>query len=283
MMIADCKLAISEGVTARRAKSRSMTDHRASRTLVKSSPELWAECSDAASLARHLGRFGEIRITRLEPETDVAWEGEHVSGTVRLEPSGWGTRVTLTARGPEPTVSAIEDPPVARACADDQPPAETGDGPSPSPVGEGSSADSPPPGGEGSSGDPRPAAEEGSSADSPRPATARPGFLTRLFGRLRRAPSSAPAPAPPGFEPDVEAVEHDEPPKNVAPAGSGSPDDRVSPGDHVSPDDQVSPGDQGGSSHLEGPADRGAVDPPAVLASALESLGQAHHRPYSRH
>ena len=44
------------------------------------------------------GRFGEIRITRLEPETAVAWEGERASGTVRLEPSGWGTRVTLTAQ-----------------------------------------------------------------------------------------------------------------------------------------------------------------------------------------
>src|SRR6478736_5702510 len=72
-------------------------EHKASRTIVKSPPELWAECSVAQSLARHLGEFGEIRITRLEPETTVAWEGEHASGTVRLEPSGWGTQVTLTA------------------------------------------------------------------------------------------------------------------------------------------------------------------------------------------
>ncbi|MGB0096635.1 MAG: hypothetical protein WBP81_29360, partial [Solirubrobacteraceae bacterium] len=76
-----------------------MTEHEASRTLVKSPPELWAECSDASSLARHLGAFGEIKLTRLEPETAVAWEGERVSGTVRLEPSGWGTRVVLSARG----------------------------------------------------------------------------------------------------------------------------------------------------------------------------------------
>ncbi|HXO07339.1 MAG TPA: hypothetical protein VN880_04880, partial [Solirubrobacteraceae bacterium] len=78
-----------------------MTIHEASRTLLKSSPELWAECSDAASLSRHLGQFGEIKITRLEPETAVAWEGAHVSGTVRLEPSGWGTRVILTAEEAE--------------------------------------------------------------------------------------------------------------------------------------------------------------------------------------
>ena len=45
----------------------------ARRTLVKSPPELWAEISDPDSLARHLGAFGEIRITRLEPEATVAW------------------------------------------------------------------------------------------------------------------------------------------------------------------------------------------------------------------
>ncbi|HET9123558.1 MAG TPA: hypothetical protein VFN65_01585 [Solirubrobacteraceae bacterium] len=74
-----------------------MTELTAVRTLVKSAPELWAACSDVGSLARHLGAFGEIRITRLEPQTTVAWEGERASGTVRIEPSGWGTRVTVTA------------------------------------------------------------------------------------------------------------------------------------------------------------------------------------------
>src|ERR687883_547013 len=74
-----------------------MDEPRAQRTLVKSPPELWAEVSDVAALARHLGEFGEIRITRLEPETTVAWEGDRARGTVRLEPAGWGTRVTLTA------------------------------------------------------------------------------------------------------------------------------------------------------------------------------------------
>ena len=80
-----------------------MTELQASRTLVKSPPELWAECSDAASLARHLDGFGEIRITRLDPETAVAWEGEHARGTVTLEPSGWGTAADL---GPPSTVKA---------------------------------------------------------------------------------------------------------------------------------------------------------------------------------
>src|SRR5581483_592543 len=98
------------GVPSAQAKPPPMTELQASRTLVKSPPELWAECSDAASLARHLDGFGEIRITRLEPETAVAWEGERARGTVRIEPAGWGTKVILTAVAdappqPEPAVA----------------------------------------------------------------------------------------------------------------------------------------------------------------------------------
>ena len=78
-----------------------MPSLEAKRTLVKSPPEIWAEVSDAGALARHLGEFGEIRITRTQPESLVEWEGEQASGCVRLEPSGWGTKVTLTAQTPE--------------------------------------------------------------------------------------------------------------------------------------------------------------------------------------
>ena len=91
----------------------------AKRTLVKSPPELWAELSDMTALARHLGEFGEIRITRTEPETVVEWEGDLASGSVRLEPSGWGTKVTLTALpvmlepppAPEPEPEPVPEPP----------------------------------------------------------------------------------------------------------------------------------------------------------------------------
>src|SRR3954451_6930088 len=111
-----------------------MDEPRAQRTLVKSPPELWAEISDVAALARHLGEFGEIRITRLEPETAVAWEGDRARGTVQLEASGWGTRVTLPARldedGGEAPAAATEQepeagvsPPDAAADEDDVPPA----------------------------------------------------------------------------------------------------------------------------------------------------------------
>jgi hypothetical protein len=72
----------------------------AKRTLVKSGPELWAELTDPGALAGHLGPFGAVRITRTTPETLVEWEGDRATGTVRLEPSGWGTRVVLTSESP---------------------------------------------------------------------------------------------------------------------------------------------------------------------------------------
>ena len=74
-----------------------MADLSVNRTLVKSPPELWNEVSEVESLAQHLGEFGEIAISRLDPEHTVAWEGEHARGTVELEESGWGTKVTLSA------------------------------------------------------------------------------------------------------------------------------------------------------------------------------------------
>src|SRR4051794_4954082 len=82
-----------------------MSDLTASRTLVKSPPELWEELSEVESLARHLGELGEIKITKVEPEHTVAWEGARARGTVSLEPSGWGTTVTFTA-----SVSQDEEP-----------------------------------------------------------------------------------------------------------------------------------------------------------------------------
>jgi hypothetical protein len=87
-----------------------MREYEAARRLVKSAPELWAVCSEAPLLARHLARFGEITITRLEPENTVAWEGETASGTVSIEPAGWGTRVTLTVRVPAPQEAPAPEP-----------------------------------------------------------------------------------------------------------------------------------------------------------------------------
>jgi len=68
------------------------------RTLVKSVPEVWAELSEDGVLARMLrGRFGEIRLTHLTPESSIEWEGELAAGLVELEPSVFGTRVRLSA------------------------------------------------------------------------------------------------------------------------------------------------------------------------------------------
>ena len=100
------------------------------RTLVKSPPELWAELSDPAFLARHLGELGEIRITRVDPEERVEWEATGASGSVAIKPSGWGTRVTLTVQhdapaheqaAPSTPEPASWSPPVEAAAAPEDP------------------------------------------------------------------------------------------------------------------------------------------------------------------
>jgi hypothetical protein len=129
-----------------------MPDLTAQRTLVKSPPELWSELSELERLANHLGAFGEIQITRLEPEHTVAWEGERASGTVSIEPSGWGTKVTLNAtiEAEEPVPEPVEPPAppprqsfltrwlTRRRTAE---PGPVADAPAPEPVGEPAVAD----------------------------------------------------------------------------------------------------------------------------------------------
>ena len=102
-----------------------MISSEVQRTLVKSPPELWAEISDPASLARHLGEFGEIRITRVEPEQRVEWEASDASGSVVIKPSGWGTKVKLTVtRELAPLDGTSDSAPDADAGADDSTQAE---------------------------------------------------------------------------------------------------------------------------------------------------------------
>ena len=72
------------------------------RTVVKSVPELWAELSEVALLGPMLDHFGEIQITRVEPEASIEWRSDTAAGRVELEPSGFGTRVRLSAEiGPD--------------------------------------------------------------------------------------------------------------------------------------------------------------------------------------
>ena len=90
-----------------------MTELEVARTLVKSPPELWAELSDVAVLARLLDeQFGEIEITRTKPETSLDWTAADACGKVELATSGWGTKVRLTAQvgdsvAPEPAEAAL--------------------------------------------------------------------------------------------------------------------------------------------------------------------------------
>ena len=190
------------------------------RTLVKSPPELWSELSEVERLARHLGAFGEIKITRLEPERTVAWEGEGAIGTVSIEPSGWGTKVVLTAtiEGDEPTPEPI-----------------------PEPASEGVPEESP------------------EILDQlPEPPVRRRRWLSRLFGWEPREPvgeqpawvAGAPAKAPPAEEPTADAdLAAEEPPEAPEPEDDGK-------------------------------LNRDGAQ--AALEGALEALGSAHHRPFSR-
>jgi len=84
---------------------------KAERTLVKSLPEVWAQLSEPELLAPLFGdTFGEITITRLDPETRIEWEGERANGLVELEASGFGTRVRLTALVEEPAPPPEPEP-----------------------------------------------------------------------------------------------------------------------------------------------------------------------------
>jgi hypothetical protein len=168
-----------------------MPEPRAQRTLVKSPPELWAELSDIDALARHLGEFGEIRITRLDPETTVAWEGDRACGTVALEPAGWGTKVTITAKLAEEVVAE----PVAVKPAPEPVPVE------PEPV---VVAVEP---------EPEPVAVE-PEPEAPPTEAPKVGFFARLFGRRREVepvvevePEAEPVAVEPEPEPEPVAVE----------------------------------------------------------------------------
>jgi hypothetical protein len=209
-----------------------MREHEAVRQLVKSPPELWTQCSDAQLLSRHLNGFGEITITRLEPESTVAWEGESARGTVTLEAAGWGTRVRLTATPPD--VAAT--PPAAGAAPSVR----------------------------------LPVVPEPDAVSAPRGLAARLGSILGVglgLGLRRAAPDgsvaaagSADGPAtPPGAQPP------DTQTPDAWTRDARTPDARTR--DTRTPDARTP----------DAPADLRAE-----LEAALDSLGQAHHRPYSR-
>jgi hypothetical protein len=263
-----------------------MTEHVASRTLVKSPPELWAECSDAASLARHLDQFGEIRITRLDPETAVAWEGERARGTVRIEPAGWGTKVILTAvavagkaplgvievpaEGPEAGGAPVEVVEAAGAPAEAPEPVE------PEVPAREAVADVEPD-----------VAAEGDQPGTDPPAPRR--RFARLFGFLR-GPEAAEV-EPEAHAPDETAGTEPSPPAEPAPgrvhASVPAPPPEPPARRRRRPPQAAIPEPQAAAPEPQATAPKppAAPEPPvteAALTAALDSLGQAHHRPYSR-
>jgi hypothetical protein len=91
------------------AKGRSMKS--ASRTLVKSQPELW-ELIDQPSrmqglMCALLGRATEVKVNEREPESILCWEAaesEQAWIKVELAEKGWGTHVEVSAENPTETV-----------------------------------------------------------------------------------------------------------------------------------------------------------------------------------
>jgi hypothetical protein len=235
-----------------------MEQSTAERRLVKSPPELWAEVSCEDTLGRRLAQFGEIRITRLEPETTVAWEGERASGTVELAPAGWGTRVVLTAlpagRSPEPEPEpvAVHPTPVAAT-----PP------PAPAPV---------PPSQPHSEG----------PATPPAPEERKAGFLARLF----RRPAAEPPPVAYRFPPTPDPVQA---PADVPAATSPTPPPAAPDPSPPALGPEPTPPEPDPAPTLPTvaaapPAEAGldTEQTVAILTEVLDDLGAAHHRPFSR-
>jgi hypothetical protein len=305
-----------------------MPDLTAKRTLVKSPPELWSELSEVERLARHLGAFGEIKITKLEPEHTVAWEGEGASGTVSIEPSGWGTKVTLTAQLGEDSVApsvAVEEAPAAETAAGERVHDEVGGGEpeaaepvvdeaSPDvpavvvaePVGDVHVADEPvaeqfvaeePAGGE-----PVVAAPDISEPIQPEPRQRR-GFLAWLFRPRTTAQVTAPPVVPPA-EPMIDAPAEEEPVVEEAEPLAGAPlseepsyesvpaaeeppvmTEETAPVSEEPHEVSEPPPLADELAAVEQASPRPDLDTEraqAILDEALDALGSAHHRPYSR-
>jgi hypothetical protein len=223
-----------------------MISSEVQRTLVKSPPELWAELSDPISLARHLGELGEIKITRVEPEKTVEWEAADTTGKVLLKPSGWGTKVTLTAAR---ELAAPEPPAAVEAAIEVQPEPEQTIEVAPEPE---SAIDV----------EPEPAAADEPAIEvileEPEP---RLGFFARLFRRRAKEQATL----EPAVEPELAMVEPEQPQMEEA-----------------APQDAPSEAIPDLAAELKAAEETAAEEVTAVLTAALDRLGAAHHRPFSR-
>jgi hypothetical protein len=245
------------------------------RTLVKSPPELWAELSDPSTLGRHLGELGEISIVRTEPDRAIDWEaatadGARASGRVEIEPSGWGTRVTLSASRalaepvsepePEPIEVIVEPEPEPVAAIEVAPVTSEGE-PETDPEVE-------------ATGETKAIVEVEPQIVEPAP---RLGFFARLF-RWRRQPEPEPTAKPAvglGSEP-VAVVEAEKSGVEETPSEEPAPEGPVSEEPSLeSSSDTPEPDISAELAELE-------EQTTAVLTGVLDRLGAAHHRPFSR-
>jgi hypothetical protein len=237
------------------------------RTLVKSPPELWAELSDPAALARQLEELGEIRIVRVEPEEKIEWEATDTHGTVQLKPSGWGTKVTLTVTREIPEAEPIAAEPEAEADADAEQPLAAPE-PAATPEAEPVVAE------------PRAELEVPAVVEEPlqeAPLEPEPqlegrrGFFARLFRRRKPTVVEPVAPESVELEPEQAETAAVEQPEPVA-LQEPDEDPVETPAEDL-PDI---------AAELQAAEEVAAEHVTAVLTNVLDRLGAAHHRPFSR-
>ncbi len=298
-----------------------MISSEVQRTLVKSPPELWAEISDPTSLARHLGEFGEIRITRVEPEQRVEWEGGDTSGSVVIKPSGWGTRVklTVTRELPEPAADEAEDVADVDVCADEPKFENLADVDAEDPESEHvaqldagdqvAPSDSEPEEPEEPEAGESDRAPQGEAEQQAAPERRR-GFFARLFGRRRAAHGEQPTVDPepsehvapdgrahgrynamtvwaaqvgPDTDEDFEATQGVDAEDELV-AAEARAGDSPSAADCQSRDDGKADGESSVdiSAEIKAAEEVAAEQVTAVLTGVLDRLGAAHHRPFSR-
>jgi hypothetical protein len=262
------------------------------RTLVKSPPELWTELSDPTTLARHLGELGEIRIIGTEPERLVVWEaaaagdGAEANGRVEIEPSGWGTRVTLSASR---SVAALEPAEIGPA-REHEPEPEMVEATPETPT-EVELAEEP---AAGTSAEPTadPQIVTAIVEPEPEPALAgepepSQGFFARLFRRRRRRRDGQPR-----IELEPELVTAPEPESTAEPEPPAAVEIVAPAPDESAPREpalaQATPEEPAQAEESIPEPDISAElaeleeQTTAVLTGVLDRLGAAHHRPFSR-
>jgi hypothetical protein len=249
-----------------------MVSSEVQRTLVKSPPELWAELSDPAALARHLGELGEIRIVKTKPEERVEWEADGVTGMVSIKASGWGTKVTLSVTHelgePEPAAPGeAELPPAVEA----EPPPAPETTPEPMAETERTPEDS--------------ATSDIAQTNEPE-STPRRGFFARLF-RRRAQPGEAPTPGA-GAAPEPVPISEPEAPTTPAAEAIAPPEqEHEPPAIAISEPQSSTTVEQAEQTEnlaveLKVAEEVDAEEVTAMLTAVLDRLGAAHHRPFSR-